>query len=755
VSTFRPPTHDHVRRQGGGGMMVTDEWSISDKGLWSPEIEDYRGRVEREFLKFSRAPQERLSWLTIIADALVVEPGDHGDAVAQSMRDMKRKLIARCRRSMPGMTIRGVFEVDVLAASACRIGRHKADLLRTLGVDVATVASDHRILVPHLHCIVDRADHTPERLAEQMKAEFPGPWRTLAAPLHSHRLLSNNLKSLAGYCTKMKVAYSDAWACRTTKYADIYEAPWVDTVRLSLSSIGLDNLYFSHGGGALPVSGTSLTAAAENPANLRLTACSTGSEIDAIDCTETIGGGGSSRAVALHGGRRDPEMQGGRLDAGRVLTPPSGNLILIRAKRTAQGRLAAMGPPGCCQRRPCRASSTVAAFLDPHSLHIRDLCEDGEDQFSHSTGDLAQSLNLDDDAPVDELAHRCLHIEGVPAQPVNGDDMKPVTVTNVAQEFSKCWTIRCRDDPAHALVNELAVETCAKHLSLSGNGLGRRGRPEICDAAHSAPWLIRYLIFMRQDHKSVKYLVSHPTRSKWARLNSYKLCTRRPGGGGNCSERAIVGVGSSDDHDQAVGVAPMTDEPLPRMIRFKIHRDAVENIHNDIANASHYFMKRIVERDRANDRAGISLEMMAALTMTAFWIEAGINYIGATKVQGWIEREAGHKKLARLLDALSLTPDMSSRPWSVIGLMKVFRDTLAHGKPEKLATEEIVVRPYGFADRPGPLESDWVKSLTVDTVVQSYEDANAIWLEMLAAAGMTEMDATSHGSSGITYIGEA
>jgi hypothetical protein len=197
------------------------------------------------------------------------------------------------------------------------------------------------------------------------------------------------------------------------------------------------------------------------------------------------------------------------------------------------------------------------------------------------------------------------------------------------------------------------------------------------------------------------------------------------------------------------------EEPVERMIRFRIHREAVENIHNDIANASHYFMKRIVEREAKGDRGGISLEMMAGLTMTAFWIEAGINYIGATKVQGWVEKEAGYKKLARLLDALGMKPDMATRPWSVIADLKTFRDTLAHGKPETLADEEIVVRPFGFAERPEPLESDWVKSLTVAKVVESYEDTNTIWLEMLKATGITEIEASSHGSSGITYIGEA
>ena len=199
----------------------------------------------------------------------------------------------------------------------------------------------------------------------------------------------------------------------------------------------------------------------------------------------------------------------------------------------------------------------------------------------------------------------------------------------------------------------------------------------------------------------------------------------------------------------------MTEEATERMIRFEIDRQAVDNIHNDLASASHYLTKRIAERDAAGDRCGIALEMMAGLTMTAFWVEAGINYLGTTKVKGWVERAPGKEKLKRVLAELGLVPDFNARPWSVVVQLKDFRDTLAHGKPETLATEEIVVKPFGFADRPEQLESEWVKSLTVANVVDCYDDTNAVWLEMLKSAGITDIEATSSDSSGITYLREA
>lgn len=485
-----------------------NDWTIRDKALQSQEIDRYRGRVEREFLRFARAPQERLSFVTIIGEPLVVEAGNHGDSVADALAQIERKLIARCRRSLPGMKIRGVHEVDVLAPNACRIGKHKGDLLRSLGVDVGTVTTEKRILIPHLHCVVDRSGHDSGRLADQMRAEFPGPWRTLVKPLFTDRSLRDNLESLAGYCTKMKVAYCDAWTGRTTKYADLYEANWVETVRLTLGTVGLENLYFSHGCAGLPIDEASLTAAPENSEILRPSALSTGSEVGAIDHGETIGDG-SDGTIALHGCCGDAEMQSGRLDARGVFASPSNNLILIRAKGSAQRNLAPMGAPRFFQRRPGGAASTIATFPDPHPFHVSDLRKDSEDQFANTPCDLAQSLDLDDHTPVDEDADRCLHIERISTKPINGNDMKPIAIPQVAHEFLERRTIRRRNNSTHTLVNELAVEPSAQHFALSGNRLGSRGRPVICDAAHAAPWLKRYLIFMIPDHKSVKYLLSH------------------------------------------------------------------------------------------------------------------------------------------------------------------------------------------------------------------------------------------------------
>lgn len=62
----------------------------------------------------------------------------------------------------------------------------------------------------------------------------------------------------------------------------------------------------------------------------------------------------------------------------------------------------------------------------------------------------------------------------------------------------------------------------------------------------------------------------------------------------------------------------MTDA---RHIRTRIEQRAVKLIHNDLGNTAWHLQKRIVERDAAGDDGGILLDMMAALSMTAFWFE--------------------------------------------------------------------------------------------------------------------------------------
>jgi hypothetical protein len=247
---------DDERRVGGSQPNV-HSWSVGpDKSLHAPEIETLRIDAHRAFAQLVRVPRERLMWMTIIGSAIVVEPGDHSHAIAAALGDIERKLVSRSRRRLPGLRIRGMHEVDVLTLSG-HMGPHKIALLGALGVDVPALRCalddddrrhEQRILVPHLHCVIDLAQHTSRKVSEELRAEFPGVWRTLGKSLYDHQTIAENLRALASYATKLKVAYSDALGDRSTKFGTLYEPEWCDSLVSTLRTIGLSNLLFRHGG---------------------------------------------------------------------------------------------------------------------------------------------------------------------------------------------------------------------------------------------------------------------------------------------------------------------------------------------------------------------------------------------------------------------------------------------------------------------------------------------------------------------------
>lgn len=193
---------------------------------------------------------------------------------------------------------------------------------------------------------------------------------------------------------------------------------------------------------------------------------------------------------------------------------------------------------------------------------------------------------------------------------------------------------------------------------------------------------------------------------------------------------------------------------MPRKIRVGVEQRLVKRIHNDLGNTAFHLRNRVVQNDANGKDGGILLDIMAALTMTAFWLEACLNFIGVNKIENWDERAPFNKKTQRLFDHCKIQADMNIRPFVSIVKLKKFRDTLAHGKPETLIYESEEIRELGDVRQPGLLEADWEKMRRVESVEECYEDVNTIWLQMLAAVGMTELEASSHGSRGLTYRGD-
>ena len=90
---------------------------------------------------------------------------------------------------------------------------------------------------------------------QQLRAEFHGVRRVMGKPLSAERSVCENLRRLAAYSTKLKVAYCDAWGGRITKFGANYESEWIASIELTIRNLGLQNLLFIHGGvsTALPI----------------------------------------------------------------------------------------------------------------------------------------------------------------------------------------------------------------------------------------------------------------------------------------------------------------------------------------------------------------------------------------------------------------------------------------------------------------------------------------------------------------------
>ncbi|RWA78216.1 hypothetical protein [Mesorhizobium sp.] len=103
----------------------------------------------------------------------------------------------------------------------------------------------------------------------------------------------------------------------------------------------------------------------------------------------------------------------------------------------------------------------------------------------------------------------------------------------------------------------------------------------------------------------------------------------------------------------------MADEAQPK-IRALLEIEDADFIHNDLANAAFHLKERVRKAMEAGERDGIGLDMMAALTMTAFAHEAYLNFIGDMVIEGWDERQALWKKERQIMTSLSSTPTLKA-----------------------------------------------------------------------------------------------
>jgi hypothetical protein len=174
-------------------------------------------------------------------------------------------------------------------------------------------------------------------------------------------------------------------------------------------------------------------------------------------------------------------------------------------------------------------------------------------------------------------------------------------------------------------------------------------------------------------------------------------------------------------------------------------------VHNDLENTAFYFKEQVKERAETQDRDGIGHDMMACLVMLAFTVEAQFNFLGF-KLKGdkWKEKAPTIEKVHTVLKHLDVDNDLSQRPYKTIVDLKTLRDTLAHGKPTVIKTQEKEWKATEEElQKAGALVADYEVFLKEEFVAQAYEDVDAIWKELLKRSGIEIMDAITSG--GVEY----
>jgi hypothetical protein len=175
-------------------------------------------------------------------------------------------------------------------------------------------------------------------------------------------------------------------------------------------------------------------------------------------------------------------------------------------------------------------------------------------------------------------------------------------------------------------------------------------------------------------------------------------------------------------------------------------------VHNDLSNAVHHFILQINDKLKREDLKGIAFEYMACMVMLAFAFEAKINFLGHKLIDNWKERQPFDCKVNEVFDHLRINPDWEARPYSSVNKLKEFRDSIAHGKPVEVEFDEEIIGLPEEIERLNDLKSKWESYCEHENVLNTSEDINLIWSELLSLSGLPEFQVITHGNSSLSFI---
>jgi hypothetical protein len=129
----------------------------------------------------------------------------------------------------------------------------------------------------------------------------------------------------------------------------------------------------------------------------------------------------------------------------------------------------------------------------------------------------------------------------------------------------------------------------------------------------------------------------------------------------------------------------------------------------------------------------------SSMVFTAFSVEAYLNHLGSEKTNFWdtIERKLSPKqKLDTLSSIIGIDIDYGSRPFQTFQKMFSLRNSLAHGRTEKLPVDSIQV--LSDDEIPNMPTTTWEEEITIKNASRYLADSKEMIRMLNEKAGMAD-----------------
>lgn len=129
----------------------------------------------------------------------------------------------------------------------------------------------------------------------------------------------------------------------------------------------------------------------------------------------------------------------------------------------------------------------------------------------------------------------------------------------------------------------------------------------------------------------------------------------------------------------------------PWASRVRVTQERNFSAHNFLIHHAYLSLKA-----REETRNGAFHTELAVITMSALAIEALCNAVGSQMFDPWDDWQSPLTKLRLIASELRIAYDENREPWSTLRWLSVFRNQIAHAKPELISTSVVC----------GPREAD-------------------------------------------------